>query len=121
MIKQAHSYLVGALSGVTLIGIAIGVFVVLVSAQVFNELPIVNVSSPEHRGDAVSQARALPAVGGGVAAVNTGGKTKKSGGSHAARKSGHAVGAAPAGGNAGDRSGGTAETGALAVATGPAT
>ena len=40
MIRQAHTYLVGALSGVVVIGIAIAAFVVLVSAQVFHELPI---------------------------------------------------------------------------------
>ena len=56
MIKQAHTYLVGALSGVTLIGIAIAVFVVLVSAQVFHELPIVNVSSPDQKPAAVAPA-----------------------------------------------------------------
>src|ERR1700734_4069035 len=72
MIKQAHTYLVGALSGVTLIGIAIAVFVVLVSAQVFHELPIVNVSSPDDNAAAVSQAQALPADGGATTA-KTGG------------------------------------------------
>ena len=40
MVRQARTYLVGALSGVTLIGAAIVVFVVLVSAQVFHEWPI---------------------------------------------------------------------------------
>jgi hypothetical protein len=40
MVRQAHTYLVGAMSGATLIAIAIGVFVVLVSAQVFRDWPL---------------------------------------------------------------------------------
>ena len=40
MIRQAHTYLVSAMSGATLIAIAIAVFVVLVSAQVFRDWPI---------------------------------------------------------------------------------
>src|ERR1700760_1261598 len=99
MIKQAHTYLVGALSGVTLIGIAIAVFVVLVSAQVFHELPIVNVSSPEHRADGVSLGKALPA-GNGATVATTSGKTKKASGSHVAhRHHGRAIAAAPSGGD----------------------
>ena len=35
MVRQAHTYLVGAMSGATLIAIAIAAFVLLVSAQVF--------------------------------------------------------------------------------------
>ena len=40
MVRQAHTYLVGAVSGVTLIAIAIAAFVLLVSAQVFTDWPI---------------------------------------------------------------------------------
>lgn len=40
MIRQAHTYLVGALSGTVLIGVAIAVFVVLVSTQVFTNWPV---------------------------------------------------------------------------------
>ena len=40
MIRQAHTYLVGAMGGATLIAIAIAVFVLLVSAQVFRDWPI---------------------------------------------------------------------------------
>ena len=40
MIRQAHTYLVGAMGGATLIAIAIVFFVVLVSAQVFKDWPI---------------------------------------------------------------------------------
>lgn len=59
MIRQAHTYLVGALSGVVVIGIAIAAFVVLVSAQVFHDLPIPALSSSDQKPAAVSQARAL--------------------------------------------------------------
>ena len=76
MIRQAHTYLVGALSGVTLIGIAIAVFVVLVSAQVFHELPIINVSSPDDKAAAVSPAKALPADAGTTTATAGGGNAK---------------------------------------------
>ena len=40
MVRQAHTYLVGAVSGATLIAIAIAAFVLLVSAQVFGDWPI---------------------------------------------------------------------------------
>lgn len=58
MIRQAHTYLVGALSGVVVIGIAIAAFVVLVSAQVFHDLPIPALSSSDQK-PAVSAAKAL--------------------------------------------------------------
>jgi hypothetical protein len=71
MIRQAHTYLVGALSGVVVIGIAIAAFIVLVSAQVFHDLPIPALSSSDQK--AVSQGKALTGSPdrGGVA--NTGG------------------------------------------------
>lgn len=59
MIRQAHTYLVGALSGVVVIGIAIAAFVVLVSAQVFHDLPIPALSSSDQKPAAVSQGKAL--------------------------------------------------------------
>jgi hypothetical protein len=68
MVRQAHTYLVGALSGVTLIGIAIAAFVVLVSAQVFHEWPIADLSSQSQK-HAVSAAKALPAGGSTVTAA----------------------------------------------------
>jgi hypothetical protein len=40
MIRQAHTYLVSAMSGATLIAIAIVAFVLLVSVQVFRDWPI---------------------------------------------------------------------------------
>src|SRR5882757_6313490 len=119
MIKQAHTYLVGALSGVTLIGIAIAVFVVLVSAQVFQELPVVNVSNPEHKASAVSPAKALSA-GGRTITATTGGTTAKVARSHGGAN-GTAIAAVPTGGNAGNRDGNAAGPGAEAGTTGPAT
>lgn len=59
MIRQAHTYLVGALSGVVVIGIAIAAFVVLVSAQVFHDLPIPALSSSDQKAASVSQGRAV--------------------------------------------------------------
>jgi len=59
VIRQAHTYLVGALSGVVVIGIAIAAFVVLVSAQVFHDLPIPALSSSDQKAAAVSQGKAL--------------------------------------------------------------
>ena len=106
MIKQAHTYLVGALSGVTLIGIAIAVFVVLVSAQVFHELPIVNASSPDDNAAAVSPAQALPADGGATAA-KTGGLANPARPDAAADKS--ALAAKPTGGHHAHRVGETAQ------------
>src|ERR1700684_4147026 len=71
MIRQAHTYLVGALSGVTLIGIAIGVFILLVSAQFSHEWPIAALGSHNQKA-AVSPAKALPATGGVAATASTG-------------------------------------------------
>ncbi|MBS1882404.1 MAG: hypothetical protein JSS97_05545 [Actinobacteria bacterium] len=60
MISQARTYLVGALSGVTLIGAAIVVFAVLVSAQVFHDWPIAELGTHDQKS-AVGPAKALPA------------------------------------------------------------
>jgi hypothetical protein len=73
MIRQAHTYLVGALSGVVVIGIAIAAFVVLVSAQVFHDLPIPALSSQDQK-TAVSSAKAVSAPDHGAFAT-TGGAT----------------------------------------------
>lgn len=73
MIRQAHTYLVGALSGVVVIGIAIAAFVVLVSAQVFHELPLPALSSSDQTAAAVSTNKAVTAPDGGVVASSTGG------------------------------------------------
>jgi hypothetical protein len=58
VIRQAHTYLVGALSGVVVIGIAIAAFVVLVCAQVFHDLPISALTSSDQKA-AVSAGKAV--------------------------------------------------------------
>jgi hypothetical protein len=68
MIRQAHTYLVGALSGVVVIGIAIAAFVVLVSAQVFHDLPIPALSSSDQKA-AVSQNQAVSSPNTGAVAT----------------------------------------------------
>lgn len=72
MIRQAHTYLVGALSGVVVIGIAIAAFVVLVSAQVFHDLPIPALSSSDQKAAAVSQGKALTGSSDQGAVASTG-------------------------------------------------
>src|SRR5262249_6288971 len=67
MIRQARRYLVGAASSVTLVSIAIVVFVVLVSAQVFTNWPVGVLGGNDSKA-AVSGADAVSApAGGGVA------------------------------------------------------
>src|ERR1700754_2069958 len=56
MVRQARTYFAGAVSGVTLIGIAIALFVVLVSAQVFHQWPIAALSFG-HGNSAVAPAK----------------------------------------------------------------
>lgn len=91
MIRQAHTYLVSAMSGATLIAIAIVVFVLLVSAQVFRDWPIAALGGSD--GPHISESRAVahPAAtgtttadGGGTAkAVSTGSKRPAKGGDQA--------------------------------------
>ena len=70
MIRQAHTYLVGAVSGATLIVVAIAVFVLLVSAQVFRDWPIAAFGDSGGDSAAVSDARG--AAGDGTASANAG-------------------------------------------------
>ncbi|MGC1166488.1 MAG: hypothetical protein WA862_10300, partial [Solirubrobacterales bacterium] len=64
MIRQAHTYLVGAMGGATLIALAIVVFAVLVSAQVFRDWPI---AALDGGGEAaVSSGREVPGGSSGV-------------------------------------------------------
>jgi hypothetical protein len=72
MIRQAHTYLVGALSGVVVIGIAIAAFVVLVAGQVFHDLPIPALTSSDGKPAAVSPAKAVTGGPGGQAVASTG-------------------------------------------------
>jgi hypothetical protein len=84
MIRQAHTYLVGALSGVVVIGIAIAAFVVLVSAQVFHDLPIPALSSSDQKAAAVSQGKALTSPDRAAVATTGGVSTGTSQPNHAA-------------------------------------
>lgn len=61
MIRQAHTYLVGAMGGTTLIVVAIAVFVLLVSAQVFRDWPIAALGGGDGGSAEVSDGR--PAAG----------------------------------------------------------
>jgi len=67
VIRQAHTYLVSAMGGATLIAVAIAVFALLVSAQVFKDWPIAALGSGSDETAAVS--RAHPAADPGAAAV----------------------------------------------------
>jgi hypothetical protein len=75
MVRQAHTYLVGAMSGVTLIAIAIAAFVLLVSTQVFTDWPIAGLGGSDEA--AVSDAQPVgsgaegPAGAGAAAAAGT--------------------------------------------------
>jgi hypothetical protein len=62
MVRQARTYFAGAVSGVTLIGIAIALFVVLVSAQVFHQWPIAALGFG-HNDSAVAPAKSLGGAG----------------------------------------------------------
>ena len=67
MVRQAHTYMVSAVSGATLIAIAIVAFVLLVSAQVFESWPIPALGDGGREAH-ISDARATP----GGAAASTG-------------------------------------------------
>ena len=67
MIRQAHTYLAGAMGGATLIAIAIAVFVVLVSAQVFRDWPLAALGGDD--GAAVSESRVAPGGAAGAAVL----------------------------------------------------
>lgn len=71
MIRQAHTYLVSAMSGATLIAVAIAAFVVLVSAQVFSDWPIAALGGGDDRA-AVSEAQPVGGEEAGAAPVAAG-------------------------------------------------
>lgn len=119
MIRQAHTYLVGAMGGATLIAIAIAVFVLLVSAQVFRDWPIAALGDGGGESAEVSKARPAGVTGPGAegassdgaigapagAAANgrqAGSRLQENGGSVAA---GGGIGTAGGGGNAADPGG----------------
>lgn len=62
MIRQAHTYLIGAMGGAMLIAIAIAVFVMLVSAQVLRNWPLGVLGG----GEDAAVSKAQPAGGGGA-------------------------------------------------------
>jgi hypothetical protein len=89
MIRQAHTYLVSAMSGATLIAIAIAAFVLLVSAQVFRDWPVAalgsgddsaSVSKAEPVGATPAAAAGATAGPGASAATTAGGGNGKSAG-----------------------------------------
>lgn len=85
MVRQAHTYLVGAVSGATLIAIAIAAFVLLISAQVFGEWPIAGFGESEetavHESKPVGGAPAEPApAAAAVTTTATAGANAKAGG-----------------------------------------
>jgi hypothetical protein len=104
VIRQAHTYLVGAMGGATLIAIAIVVFAVLVSAQVFRDWPIAAlgdgggetaaVSSGKPAGGAVPVSGGTASKGGGESATDPAGETN---GQPASTRSGVKAGSVAAG------------------------
>jgi hypothetical protein len=71
MVRQARTYLVGAVSGATLIVIAIAVFVLLVSAQVFRNWPIAALGDSGGGSAGVSDARAASGDSGAAAPTSS--------------------------------------------------
>jgi hypothetical protein len=103
MIRQARTYFVGAMSGASLIAVAIAVFVLLVSTQVFGDWPVAELLG----GDRPSISDAKPA------ATASGDDTRAGRAASTTAASGGAK-AAPAGGDAaknGDTSAGGGATG----------
>jgi hypothetical protein len=118
MIRQAHTYLVGAMSGATLIAIAIAAFVLLVSAQVFRDWPIAALGSGDE-GASVSSAQpagATPAAAQGPAAAPGAGAATTAGGGGTGKSAGGgstptATAEAPAGGGESGGGGGPGGSG----------
>src|SRR4051794_2256610 len=112
MIRQARTYLVGAMSGATLIALAIAAFVVLVTAQVFTDWPV---GALGDGGGEAAVSAAKPAGGEGTAteaaargagtASPTGARKAGPGGGENASQGGRA-GATPAIASAGNSTGG---------------
>src|SRR5262249_28307037 len=103
MIRQARTYFVGAMSGASLIAVAIAVFVLLVSTQVFGDWPVAGLLGGDR--PAVSDAReAAVASGGGNEAAAGKGEAEATGvgdRSGAARDCGGGGESSPAGVDAG--------------------
>lgn len=86
MIRQAHSYLAGAVSSAALIGAAVVVFVVLISAQAFHDWPISGLGLGGG-GDTAAVAPARP-VARGSAGIAGGGATATGGSKRAPSRGG---------------------------------
>jgi hypothetical protein len=139
MIRQAHTYLVSAMSGATLIAIAIVVFVLLVSAQVFRDWPIAALGESDSRPH-ISESRAAaqpaagttasPASGGAAKGGSTGSeasakgtdqaKPAVAGGDLATSEGPAAPGDAPTGSNGGGPSDGGSQGGSDPPSSSPA-
>ncbi len=100
MVRQAHTYLVSAVSGATLVAAAIAVFVVLVSVQVFEAWPITGIGGGND-GTSVSSGQATEPGAASAAAGTTRGAVAGAGST-----------ASPAAGNATRPGGDTISTGA---------
>lgn len=75
MVRQAKAYLAGAVSGTVLIAVAIGVFVLLVSLQVFRDWPVAGLGGTDEEVAAPAAAGAASGANGevgGVAAASDG-------------------------------------------------
>ncbi len=92
MIRQAHTYLVGAMGGATLIGVSIAVFVMLVSAQVFKDWPIASLGG----GDETAEVSTAQPAGGSTAGATGSAKAAAAPASHpAGARSGDPAGSSP--------------------------
>src|SRR3954471_11587427 len=106
MIRQARTYLVGAMSGASLIAVAIAVFVVLVSTQVFGDFPIAGLVGGGEADVSTAKEAAAPTTGGAGAGATAGIGAAK------------AAAAAGKGGAAGKAGGGADSNGAAGVGGG---
>jgi hypothetical protein len=83
MVRQAHTYLVGAVSGATLIAVAIAAFVLLVSAQVFGDWPIAGLGGAKETAVHESQPVGGSGAGADTAAAATANATTAAAGANA--------------------------------------
>jgi hypothetical protein len=111
MIRQARTYLVGAMSGASLIAVAIAVFVVLVSTQVFGDFPIAGLVGGGEADVSTAKEAAAPAAGAGATAGKGAAKAAAAAGKGGAAGKAGGGGAAGVGGGAQTGGGGNAGSG----------
>jgi hypothetical protein len=70
MIRQARTYLVGAMSGASLIAVAIAVFVLLVSTQVFGNFPVPGLLGGDDRPSVSKATEVAAPIAGGTGATS---------------------------------------------------